>query len=118
MPGANGHAEAHAVLLDLDVVRWLAERRLDDGRQTLELAATGNVEAAVVALSLVVDDRQGTFFEVDESQHGPIEQSLVVCTRGSNQAGGRAFAEYVNSAPGREVLARYGLALPGDPAAN
>jgi molybdate transport system substrate-binding protein len=84
-------------------------------RQTLELAATGNVEAAIVALSLVVYDQRGSFVRVDDSKHGPIEQALVVCTRGGNQAGGKIFADYVNSPSGREVLARYGLALPDAP---
>jgi molybdate transport system substrate-binding protein len=84
-------------------------------RQALELAATGNAEVAVVALSLVKNGREGTFFTVNESKHRPIEQALVVCTRGSNAAGGKLFAEYVNSPTGREVLARYGLGPPGEP---
>lgn len=78
-------------------------------RQTLELAATGNVEAAVVALSLVIDDQKGTFVRVDESKHQPIDQALVVCTHGQNRAGGKLFADFVDSPSGREVLARYGL---------
>ncbi len=83
-------------------------------RQALELAATGNTEVAVVAMSLVKNDSEGTFFAVDEARHRPIEQALVVCTRGANAAGGKLFAEYVNSAAGREVLARYGLGPPGE----
>jgi molybdate transport system substrate-binding protein len=84
-------------------------------RQALELAATGNAEVAVVALSLVKNDHEGTFFAVNQSQHRPIEQALAVCSRGSNLAGGKLFAEYVNSPAGREVLGRYGLGPPGEP---
>jgi molybdate transport system substrate-binding protein len=81
-------------------------------RQALEFAATGNVEAAVVALSLVLRERDGSFVEVEESLHRPIEQALVVCTRGASREGGESFARYVNSPAGREILSRYGLTPP------
>ncbi len=84
-------------------------------RQTLQLAETGNVEAAIVALSLVIDDRKGAWMLVDDSRHRPIDQALVVCRHGSDAAGGRAFAELVGGAAGRVVMKRYGFLLPGEP---
>jgi molybdate transport system substrate-binding protein len=82
-------------------------------RQTLQFAASGNVEAAVVALALVVHDRNNHWLLIDESLHQPIDQALVVCRHGKNRQAGDAFARFVNSAPGRAVMQRYGFLLPG-----
>jgi molybdate transport system substrate-binding protein len=83
-------------------------------RQAMQLAETGNVEAAIVALSLVVQDKTNPSLLIDDALHSPIEQALVVCTRGSNLGGGKAFADWVNAPEGREVMRRYGFGLPGE----
>jgi molybdate transport system substrate-binding protein len=83
-------------------------------RQTLQLAETGNVEAALVALALVVDDRDNPWLLVDEAAHRPIEQALVVCSGGANRRGAEAFAGLVTSAEGRQVLRRYGFVVSGE----
>jgi molybdate transport system substrate-binding protein len=77
----------------------------DNVRAALQLAESGNAEAAIVAASLVAG--KGTL--VDESKHKPLIQALVVCTRGKNAAGGKTFADLVSSDAGREVLERYGF---------
>jgi molybdate transport system substrate-binding protein len=83
-------------------------------KQTMQFAATGNAEVAIVALSLAVASKDGSHFLVDERLHQPIDQALVVCRRGAAPAGGRAFASFVNSPEGREVMKRYGFILPGE----
>jgi molybdate transport system substrate-binding protein len=83
-------------------------------RQTLQFAETGNVEAAIVALALVVNDRENPWALIDEALHRPIDQALVVCARGSQRAGGEAFARFAGSEPGRAVMRRYGFLLPGE----
>ncbi|MFO0629692.1 MAG: molybdate ABC transporter substrate-binding protein [Polyangiales bacterium] len=95
------------------------ERRLvlgENVRQTLQYAQTGNVDAALVALSLVVNDRENPWIVVEESLHRPIAQALAVCGRGANRAGGLAFARFVNAAEGRAVMRQHGFLLPGEPA--
>jgi molybdate transport system substrate-binding protein len=81
-------------------------------RQTMQYAESGNVEAALVSLSLAVD--APPYLLVDAGAYAPIDQTLVVCRHGSNQAGGRAFGNYVNSPAGRAIMRRYGLMLPGE----
>ncbi|HEY6877079.1 MAG TPA: molybdate ABC transporter substrate-binding protein [Polyangiales bacterium] len=81
-------------------------------KQTMQYAQSGNAEAALVALSLAID--APPYLRVDEAMHAPIDQTLVVCTHGGSQAGGRAFARYVNSEPGRALMRRFGLMLPGE----
>jgi molybdate transport system substrate-binding protein len=83
-------------------------------RQTLQYVATGNVEVAIVALSLVVNDHDNPWFLVDEALHKPIDQALAVCNHGRNRQGGAAFARFINSEPGRAVMRRYGFLLPGE----
>jgi molybdenum ABC transporter molybdate-binding protein len=83
-------------------------------RQTLQFGETGNVEAAIVALALVVHDRDNPWILIDEASHRPIDQALVVCTRGSRRDGGEAFARFVSSDLGRAVMRRYGFLLPGE----
>jgi molybdate transport system substrate-binding protein len=81
-------------------------------KQTMQYAESGNAEAALIALSLVVD--APPYLRIDESMHAPIDQTLVVCTHGENVAGGKTFARFVNSDPGRAIMRRYGLLLPGE----
>jgi molybdate transport system substrate-binding protein len=83
-------------------------------RQALQLAETGNAEAAIVALALVIEKKEGSWAPIDEKLHKPIEQALVSCRRGSRFEDGRAFAAYINSAAGREIMRRYGFLLPGE----
>jgi molybdate transport system substrate-binding protein len=97
---------------------WAAvEPRLvlgENVRQTLQFAETGNVEAAIVALALVIRDRVNPWLLVEESLHQPLEQALVVCTGGAGRAGGEAFAAFVASPRGRAVMRSYGFGLPGE----
>jgi molybdate transport system substrate-binding protein len=83
-------------------------------RQTLQYAQTGNVDAAVVARSLVVNDRENPWFVVDEALHSPIVQALAVCVRGADREGGGEFARFVNADEGRAVMRRHGFLLPGE----
>jgi molybdate transport system substrate-binding protein len=83
-------------------------------RQTLQFAETGNVEAAIVALALVAADRDDPWIPIEETLHRPIDQALVVCTRGAQRQGGESFARFVGSEPGRAVMRRHGFLLPGE----
>ncbi|MDB4989520.1 MAG: Molybdenum transporter, periplasmic molybdenum-binding protein ModA [Myxococcaceae bacterium] len=87
-------------------------------RQTLQFAQSGNAEVALVALSLALGEKDGTYIEIDPALHEPIDQALVVCKNGKNLDGGRAFALFVNSERGRAVMRRFGLLLPGEQLAD
>jgi molybdate transport system substrate-binding protein len=87
-------------------------------QQTLQFAQTGNVEAAIAALSLAMVTKDGTYHLIDEALHEPIDQALVVCKRGTNPAIGRDFASFVSSAEGRAIMKRFGFLLPGETVAQ
>lgn len=83
--------------------------------QTLQYAETGNVDVAIVALSLSVaagDD--GRYVLIPGELHNPLNQALAVVGSTEHEAEARRFAAFVNSEAGREVMRRYGFILPGE----
>jgi len=81
-------------------------------RQAFQLAESGNVDAAIIALSHVATDRDNPWLEVPEELFPSFEQALVVCSRGKNRDGGLAFARFVDSPRGRAALREFGLLPP------
>ena len=90
----------------------------DNVQQTLMFAQTGNVEVAVVALSLALK-AGGAHTPIDPSLHTPIDQALVACTQRRPTAKSRearAFIDFLSSPPARTTMRRHGFLLPGEAA--
>jgi molybdate transport system substrate-binding protein len=83
-------------------------------QQTLEFAQSGNVDAAIVALSLASVTQGGDSLAIDEAAYRPIDQVLVVCGRGGNSDGAKAFTAFLSAPDGRAIMQRYGFVLPGE----
>ncbi len=81
--------------------------------QTMQFADSGNVEVAIVALSLAIV-ADGKYTTIDEAMHNPLDQALVVCGKGARAELGRGFADFVASDEGRAIMKRYGFLLPGE----
>ena len=83
--------------------------------QTLQYAETGNVDAALVALSLsIAAGDEGRYVLVPADLHNPLDQALAVVSSTEHEAEARQFVLFVNSPTGREIMRRYGFALPGE----
>jgi molybdate transport system substrate-binding protein len=80
-------------------------------RDTLRYAETGDVDVAIVALSLAIQGN-GRWTLIPENQHEPIDQALAVIAGTKHEAEAKAFAEFVNGKTGRDVMRRYGFVLP------
>ncbi len=80
-------------------------------RQTLQYAQTGNADVAIVALSLSVQS-DGRWVLVPQELHKPLDQELGVIQGSKQEQSAREFASFINSDPGREIMRKYGLALP------
>ena len=80
----------------------------DNIRQTFQFAETGNVEVAIVALSLSIQSR-GRWTLIPEELHQPIDQALAIMKTTKNEPAARAFAAFVASPQGREVMKKYGF---------
>lgn len=81
--------------------------------QTLQYAETGNVDAAIVALSLSVNSK-GRWVLIPDQLHKPLNQAIAVIRSTRHEAEARRFASFVNSTQGRLVMRKYGFILPGE----
>lgn len=81
--------------------------------QTLQYAESGNVDAAVVALSLSTQSK-GRWVLIPAELHKPLNQALAVIKSTRHEQEARRFAAFVNSAQGRAVMRKYGFVLPGE----
>lgn len=80
----------------------------DNIRQTLQYAQTGNVEVAIVALSLSIPSH-GRWQLIPEELHQPIDQGLAVMKSSKNEQAARAFAAFISSPQGRAIMKKYGF---------
>ena len=85
---------------------------------TQRLAATGNADAAIVALSLALaadEAGDGTWVLLDEDLHEPLQQDLVVVAEDPDRAAlATRFIAFVEAEEGRQVMRRFGFLLPGE----
>ncbi len=82
-------------------------------RQTKQYAETGNVDAAIVALSLSVN-MPGKWELIPDNLHKPIDQMLAVVKKSPHQQQARNFAQFINGPKGRPLMIKYGFVLPGE----
>ena len=80
----------------------------DNIRQTLQYAATGNVEVAIVALSLSIQSN-GRWTLIPEELHQPIDQGLAIMKTTKNEPAARSFAAFISSPQGKATMRKYGF---------
>jgi molybdate transport system substrate-binding protein len=83
-----------------------------DARATMQFAKAGEVDAAIVALSLARVADGGTTLPIDQASYEPLDQQLIVCGTGEEADAARQLADFINSPDGREVMTRYGFLAP------
>lgn len=85
--------------------------------QTLQFIQTGNADAGIVALSLVVahtDQPLGRYWVVPSAFHLPLRQAAGVLARSPRPDQAKAFLAFVTSSEGRRIMRRYGFLPPTD----
>lgn len=82
-------------------------------RQTLQYAETGNVEVAIVALSLSIQVK-GKWELIPQELHRPIDQALAVIKGTKHEGEARQFAAFLNGPTGRSIMRKYGFVLPDE----
>lgn len=86
--------------------------------QTAQFVQTGNVDAGIVALSLVVAPKvagTGRFQRIAEDQYPVLEQGAVITARGAGNPAAKAYIGFLRSPEARAVFDRYGFLLPAKP---
>ncbi len=83
--------------------------------QTAQFIETGNAEAGMVALSLVLSPKlakKGKWVKVPETDYPRLEQAAVLTTKGASNPAAALYLEFLRSPEARQVFDRYGFLLP------
>lgn len=80
----------------------------DNIRQTLQYAQTGNVDVAIVALSLSTQSR-GRWSLIPEELHKPLDQGLAIIKTTKKEKDARAFAAFLAGPQGQAIMKKYGF---------
>lgn len=81
-------------------------------RQALQLARTGNAEAALVSAANLAGTREGTTLVVEDTLYAPLEQALVRCTHGQQPAAAVQFLSFLDTPGAKALMRRSGFTLP------
>jgi len=83
--------------------------------QAAEFVESGNADAGILALSLVVSPAmkdKGRAWNIPENLYAPIQQGVVVVSASKNPQGARQFLDYIKMPATAALLERYGFVLP------
>lgn len=83
--------------------------------QAAQFALSGNAEGGIIALSLALAPEvaaQGSYALLPHDWHDPLLQRMVLLKDAGPVA--EAFYAYMQSAPAREIMVRYGFVLPDE----
>jgi molybdate transport system substrate-binding protein len=83
--------------------------------QTAEFVESGNADAGILALSLVLSPAmkdKGRAWNIPENSYTPIQQGVVAVRAAANPQGARQFLEYIKMPATAALLERYGFTLP------
>ena len=107
---------ARDALMRAGVWSRVSERMVygENVQQAFELSQSGNADVAIVGLSLAIGEGVGSWAMVDEALYAPIDQALVICTRGANSAGARRLKAFIEAPAGQAILRKYGFLMPGE----
>jgi molybdate transport system substrate-binding protein len=83
--------------------------------QAAEFVESGNADAGIVALSLVLSPAmkdKGRAWNIPENLYTPIQQGVVVVRAAANPQGALQFLNYIKMPATAALLERYGFVLP------
>lgn len=83
--------------------------------QAAQFIESGACDIGIIALSLALAPTmktRGTYWEVPEGAHPPLEQGAVILKQSKNQDLARTFLEFMKGSQGQEIMKRYGFILP------
>ncbi|HVG01766.1 MAG TPA: molybdate ABC transporter substrate-binding protein, partial [Nitrospira sp.] len=83
--------------------------------QAAQFIESGACDAGIIALSLAMAPAMksaGSYWQIHADHHPPLEQGAVIMKHSKKQDVARQFLEFMKSAPGQEIMTRYGFTLP------
>lgn len=82
--------------------------------QTMGFIESGNSELGFLALSQVLDPKvkgNGSRWDVPNDLHEPIQQDVVLLTKGKDNPAAKALMEYMGGPQAKAIIERYGYEL-------
>lgn len=82
--------------------------------QTMGFIESGNAHLGFVALSQVMDPKvkgTGSHWHVPTDLHEPIQQDVILLTKGKDNAAAKALLEFIGGPQAKTIIERYGYAL-------
>ena len=82
--------------------------------QTAQFVETGNADAGIVALSIVVSPKlakAGHYFEIPSADYPPLLQGAVLTKSGAAKPLAKAYLDFLRSPDARKIFDRYGFRL-------
>lgn len=83
--------------------------------QAAQFIESGACDIGVIALSLALAPTMkaaGTYWEIPGDAHPPLEQGAAILKSSKQQEVAKQFVEFMQGQQGREIMTRYGFALP------
>jgi molybdate transport system substrate-binding protein len=83
--------------------------------QAAQFTESGACDVGVIALSLALAPTMtaaGTYWEIPAEAHPPLEQGAAILKSSKQQKTAQQFLEFMQGAPGQEIMRRYGFTLP------
>ncbi len=82
--------------------------------QTYQFVASGNADLGFVALPQLLSKKSanGSMWEVPTTYYRPIEQQALLLRKSRQPAAAKAFLAYIRGEGTREILSRFGYAVP------
>jgi molybdate transport system substrate-binding protein len=85
--------------------------------QTAQLVQSGNADAGILALSLVLAPAmrgQGRYVVIPQELYPPLEQACVILKTSSHKSEARRFLEFMQTPEIRRLFEDYGFVVPGE----
>jgi molybdate transport system substrate-binding protein len=83
--------------------------------QTAQFVETGNADAGLVAMSLVLSPKlknRGRWIEIPAELYSPLEQAAVLTKRGETNVAAQRFLTFLRSDVAQEIFQRFGYGIP------
>nr|WP_319485723.1 molybdate ABC transporter substrate-binding protein [uncultured Cohaesibacter sp.] len=83
----------------------------DSISQTHQFVASGNAQLGFVALSQVVDNKEGSQWVVPSSLYTPIKQDVVLLKTGADDEAAKAFLAFLKSDTAKAIILKFGYGV-------
>ncbi|WP_319568798.1 molybdate ABC transporter substrate-binding protein [Cohaesibacter marisflavi] len=97
--------------LDVPAAVMDALVRGDSISQTHQFVASGNAQLGFVALSQVVNSKEGSRWVVPDDLYAPIKQDAVLLKTGAEDEAAKAFLAFLKGETAREIILKFGYGV-------